>query len=319
MTHILTEEYQTFLKDWMNGAEVVVAHTSGSTGEPKEIALKKQDMIASAQATNKRFGISADSVLFSSLSSHYIAGKMMLIRALTAGCQLITEPPSLIPLRTCPDGCDRIDLMCVVPSQVESLLTNPIAHDKLKNLIIGGAPLNPIVEEALEEMPWNSYITYGMTETCSHVALRKAGEKTYSAMPGITFALDSRGCLIINAPHLSFNVVTTNDSAELISDTEFLWLGRADNAINSGGIKFHPEQLEQLLSSSLNMPFYIHSVTDNKWGDAVAITVEDLSGKLTTESVLNICRELLPKYAVPRVVNIIPQLKRTSSGKIQRT
>lgn len=313
----LTEEYVRFLTDWENDRNTIDAQTSGSTGKPKKILLLKDDMRRSAHATNVRFDITSDSIILSPLSCNYIAGKMMVVRALDAGCSLITEPPSSTPLKNLTFG-DYIDLMCVVPSQVESLLHNPIAIRKLKNLIIGGGPLSAEIEVKLNSMPWKSFVTYGMTETCSHVALRQIGNDFYTAMPGITFSSDLRGCLIIHAPEFSFRKLITNDAVELIDQTTFRWLGRVDYVINSGGIKFHPEMLERVLSREIHMPFYIHSVTHPKWGEAVAITIEDSSDSVHTEDIIQICREKLPKYAIPYEVRIVPQLERTMSGKIIR-
>ncbi len=315
----LTEEYSRFFADWNDGKDTIEAYTSGSTGKPKKILLLKNDMIKSANATNIKFGITAESVLFSPLSSQYIAGKMMLVRAIESGCSLITEKPSSTPLETLPINYDIIDLMCVVPSQVESLLHNSIAADKLRNLIIGGGPLSIELEDKLKSMPWKSFVTYGMTETCSHVALRQIGENYYSGMPGITFSSDSRGCLVIHAAPFSFRKLITNDVVEIINEKAFRWLGRADNVINSGGIKFHPEVLEKLLYADIKAPFFIHSVTHPKWGKAVAITIEDSSGSITPEEIMRVCCQKLPKYAVPYEVRIVTHLKRTKSGKIIRT
>ncbi len=314
----LTKEYELFFKEWLSEEAYVKAHTSGSTGKPKNIQLLKSDMICSAHATNEFFSITENACLFSPLSSNYIAGKMMLVRACEAGCTLLTETPSNTPLKELPQEVKTIDLMCVVPSQVDSLLNNPLAKKTIRNLIVGGAPLSHELEQELEKMPWNTYVTYGMTETCSHVALRKAGSKTYKALPGITFALDNRNCLIITAPSYSFGTLTTNDVAKLYDSTSFQWIGRFDNVINSGGIKFHPEELEFLLSKEIHTPFYIYKVSHAKWGDTVGITIEDPTNTISVNSILGICQRVLPKYAIPSIVNKVSKLPRTSNGKILR-
>lgn len=306
------------MKEWLSEDPFIVAHTSGSTGKPKQILLSKSDMTGSARATNRFFNIDKNSCLFSPLSANYIAGKMMLVRACEAGCSLLTETPSNHPLQELTEGLRSIDLMCVVPSQAESLIGNINATSTIRNLIVGGAPISEHLEQKLSEMPWNTYATYGMTETCSHVALRKIGSSIYNALPGVTFTTDHRDCLIVTAPSYSFGTLTTNDVVKIESPTSFQWVGRYDNVINSGGIKFHPEELEHLLAKELHCPFYIHKVSHPKWGDSVGITIEDPEKTINKNTVIDICNRILPKYAVPAVVNTVCRLPRTTTGKILR-
>ncbi|MDE5941176.1 MAG: AMP-binding protein [Muribaculaceae bacterium] len=302
-----------FIDEWMNCRNYITAHTSGSTGAPKEIRLLKSDMRMSARSTNVRFGITASSRLFCPLSTSYIAGKMMIVRAIEAKCTLIAEKPSNNVMVS--DYGD-IDLMAVVPSQCDKLIDNPTACTRLKNLIIGGAPLSPETERRLAEKPWNSFATYGMTETCSHVALRRCGDNEYEAMPGIEFDTDGRGCLVINAPEFSFRHLVTNDIVSLIDCHTFRWLGRYDNVINSGGIKIHPEEIEKQLVGILPEPFYIHSVADNKWGQTVGVTL--LRCDMDEAEIISLCRNVLPSHAVPRRVRFVNAMRYTSSGKIIR-
>lgn len=303
-----------FMDEWESSAPTVTAHTSGSTGEPKEIHLPKADMRVSARATNARFGIGKESTLVLPLSPDYIAGKMMLVRAAEAGCRIIVEKPSNSPL--CEDCGSSADLMAVVPSQCERLLDNAIAHRRLRNLIVGGAPLSPEMERELAGMPWRTYATYGMTETCSHVALREVGQRVYTAMPGVSFSTDARGCLVIEAPAYSFGTLVTNDAVRLTDSTHFEWAGRYDNVINSGGIKLHPEELEALLAPHIRGAFYLDGIPDRKWGTALRITAEAPAPE--ADELLEICRRVLPRYAVPKSARILASIPRTASGKIKR-
>lgn len=325
----LGDSEQRFLDEWQNSSDYIVAHTSGSTGTPKEIRLLKSDMLQSARSTNARFGITDRSRLLCPLSINYIAGKMMVVRALEAGCTLIMEHPSNAPFLL--DYGD-IDLMAVVPSQCAMLMNNPLARQRVKNLIVGGASIAPDLERALTAMPWHSYATYGMTETCSHVALRNCGCTLYEAMPGITFATDGRDCLIINAPQFSFKHLTTNDIVTLHNSTRFEWMGRFDNVVNSGGIKLFPEQIEKKLEGRLPMPFYLHSLPDAKWGEALTITLlapgcEQNCASATlpdgttisNDDVLTICRKALSAYEVPKHVRFVDHFNYTATGKLKRT
>lgn len=309
----LGESERQFIDEWHNNEPFITAHTSGSTGKPKEIRLLKTDMIQSARSTNRRFGITSSSRMLCPLSVNYIAGKMMMVRAMEAGCELIMEKPSNNAMVA---DYGAVDLMAVVPSQCLQLMKNPVAIKRLKNLIVGGASIPQDTESRLTQMPWQSFATYGMTETCSHVALRHCGESEYEAMPGISFTTDSRDCLVINAPDFSFSQLTTNDIVRLADSSHFHWLGRYDNVINSGGIKLFPEEIEKKLHGALPEPFYIHGIPDGKWGEAVALTL--LTGSISEADALSLCRSILPPHEVPKHIRFVESMAYTHSGKLRR-
>ena len=117
--------------------------------------------------------------------------------------------------------------------------------------------------------------TYGMTETVSHIAVKNlsAGGKSFESIPGITFK-DNMGCLEINAPFISKTPIQTNDKVQLISNTKFKWIGRSSLTINSGGIKFNPENIEKTLSNYYTQPFIISSFPDSVLGEKIVIVFE---------------------------------------------
>lgn len=302
-----------FKDEWLADSDHIVAHTSGSTGTPKEILLPKADMIVSARATNERFSIDYASTIAAPLSINYIAGKMMWVRSHIAGCKLLEMPVS----NEVNINCD-IDLLAIVPSQVESLLSQNDAHKRIKNLIIGGAPLSDTLRHELTAKGFNAFMTYGMTETCSHVALSKIsdGDNMFEAMPGISFASDNRGCLVINAPQYTFKQLVTNDIVKLVSPTSFIWIGRYDNIINSGGIKISPEQLEISIKKFIDKEFYIVGEPDDKWGQIAVMIFEgrkDEERNILQVMCTNLDHRLCPKKAIA-----VDKLPRTSNGKIQR-
>ncbi|MDO4319793.1 MAG: AMP-binding protein [Bacteroidales bacterium] len=261
-----------FLLEWHDPCHYVEAHTSGSTGEPKTIRLLKSDMRLSAMATNSFFGITSRSILALPLSVSYIAGKMMVVRAEEAGCRLLELPVSNDVM------IDReVDLLAIVPSQAESLLAQPDAPRLINHLLLGGASVSADLARRLTQAGFDAYIGYGMTETCSHVALRSlADSEVYTAMPDITFSIDDRDCLVIQSEKFSWGRLVTNDVVRLIDVRHFEWLGRADHAINSGGVKIHPERLEAALRSAIPdlPPFYITKEPHPQWGEAVVMIVE---------------------------------------------
>lgn len=312
----ITMTHSEFLADWNDNRPYVEAHTSGSTGKPKDIRLLKTDMLVSARATNAFFGINSSSFLFCPLSLDYIAGKMMAVRAYAAACHVdFVEPSNNIDL---PDR--SIDLLPVVPSQLDSLLSRHDSLAKVHNLLIGGAAPSPEHCAALADIGVNAYVSYGMTETCSHVALASVADtsRIYHAMPGISFSTTADSRLIINAPAFSFGNMETNDVVELIDVQSFRWTGRADNVINSGGIKLFAEELEALYAGAMSgTPFYVTSVPDSKWGNAVMLVAETSSEHL--DQIRRAVEAIVADHRRrPKHYRAVAALPRTSTGKIRR-
>lgn len=313
-------ELRAFLKEWYNELSYVVGHTSGSTGVPKEIHLHKSDMKASAAMTNAFFNIGPASDLLLCLSVGYIAGKMMVIRALEAGANLVVRRVSASPLA---EEEVKADLAAMVPMQVSETLKNPLSTQRLKQiscLLIGGAPLSCELEERLKSFPVRCYQTYGMTETVSHVALRALNEgKEYFALGKIRFSVDERQCLVVEAPHLQARKFVTNDVVKLRDDQHFEWLGRYDNVVNSGGIKLFPESIEARLSNWITGRFFITFLPDERLGQRLVLVIEGEKweqaeiGKLQRKM-----KELLEHYAVPKEIRFISHFQETSSGKVIR-
>lgn len=303
--------YDEFSKEWADDAPCIHAKTSGSTGEPKDIALLKDDMLASARATNAFFGIDSNSVLAIPLTCDYIAGKMMAVRAYDANCRLLVIPPS----NEFEIGDDHVDLLSIVPSQAECLISHPDWASRVRAVIVGGAALSLDRQDALAKAGYNIYMSYGMTETCSHVALAKIGEP-FRAMPGISFEVDPRGCLIVDVPCMTIGRVVTNDIVELIDRYTFRWLGRYDNVINSGGIKIFPERLEAEISRYVDVDYYIVGIPDDKWGQAVQMVVagdESMRADIENKLKMHLDHRFLPKN-----IHFVRMLPRTNTGKVKR-
>lgn len=303
-----------FLNEWFDDSLYITAHTSGSTGSPKAIKLLKSDMLLSAKATCEFFNITSDSNLVLPLSPNYIAGKMMIVRAIYAGAKLWIESPSNKPLI---QDYGMIDLLPIVPSQSEWLTSGCKYIKNIRNLIIGGGVLSKKQVTDINNLKINAYATYGMTETCSHIALRHISSEIYQTLPNFTISIDNRNCLIIKSNEMSFKELATNDIVNLIDNNHFKWLGRYDNVINSGGIKIFPELIEEKLHGIIPYPFYITSEQDDKWGEIVVLCIE--SEPINTEYILDTIKKTLDKYQVPKKIIFIPQFSRTESGKIKRT
>ena len=308
---------EDFKRQWRDGIDFIEAHTSGSTGTPKPIRLLKSDMRASARATNTFFSIGADSSIAAALSVDYIAGKMMVVRALEAGCKLVELPVS----RTVeiPDGI-ILDLLAVVPAQLQSLLERPELSARIRNLLIGGAAPSALQSDELRKAGYKAFISYGMTETCSHVALAEASDpqRVYHAMPGISFEVDENNCLTVNAPHFSFGKLATRDVVDLLDEKSFMWRGRADGVINSGGLKFYPEELEALYARALQgFDYYVVGRPDEVWGHAVQLVIE--AEEIDCEDIRRRLAAVVSEHRkLPKDIVAVAELDRTTSGKIKR-
>lgn len=313
LIHNIDETTLSFLKEWHNDLPYIIATTSGSTGTPKSIKLLKKDMIKSAMATCNFFYINEDSTLVLPLSTNYIAGKMMIVRAIVSKSNIWIEQPSNQPLKK---DYGIIDLIPVVPSQIDWIISGCQYNNKIKTLLVGGGNLTISKEKNLLSLGIDAYVSYGMTETCSHIALRKISNPIYETLSGISISQDSRNCLIINAPQFSYKHLVTNDIIELIDDKHFIWKGRYDNVINTGGVKIYPEKIEYKLSQLITQPFYIIGEKDEFWGEIIVLYIE--AKDINKTRLLEKISEILDKFEIPKKIVCVETFKYTHSGKIKR-
>ena len=315
------EKIGSFLLDWLKPTSYIEVYTSGSTGKAKKIRLKKQHMINSAMATARFFKLPSATTALLCLPAEYIAGKMMLVRAMFLGWQLDTVPPSSNPL----DQVFKVyDFSAMTPFQLD----NSIARLHLvKKLIIGGGTVSPRIRKMLVDIDTKIYETYGMTETSSHIAAKrlnprkkKKPSRSFKLLPNVSIAQDERGCLIIKAPNILDEEIVTNDVVEIVTYKRFNWKGRYDNVINSGGIKLFPEQIEKKLNKELDHRFFITSMPDDSLGEKVVLFVEDDFSEDTLAELQQIIDNMksLDKYEKPRKIYLIGKFEETPNGKIHR-
>ncbi|MDE6637559.1 MAG: AMP-binding protein [Muribaculaceae bacterium] len=316
---------EEFEKIWHDDSEFVECFTSGSTGKPKEIRLSKEFMIKSAIRTNRFFEISSESRLHTCLDFIYIASKMMTVRADVAGCKLTSETPSSHPLGGVSKN-EEIDLLSVVPAQMEWILDSADKWSGIKHILIGGSAIPPMLRRRIALSGYDAWETYGMTETASHIALRKVDEEDFpfAALEGISVEVNGEGCLVITLP--DGEKLVTNDLAEMVDENRFRILGRADNCVISGGIKIIPEELERRLGPFIAFDYCLSSVPDKKWGEKLVIVVESEEGSLSTDLIKEAVGVRLRQYRkildlgvkAPKDVVCIREFPRTSNGKIDR-
>lgn len=312
----------SFLKEWNNGSPYVEVQTSGSTGVPKRMKVEKRRMLNSARITCDFLGLKQGDTALLCMSTAYIAGKMMVVRAIERGLQLISVEPSGHPLKTTQEGLPPcIDFAAMVPLQVYNSLQVPEERERLRNirhLIIGGGAIDAQLEEALKDFPHAVWSTYGMTETLSHIALRRLNgpmaSQWYVPFDGVTLSASEDGCLVIDAPAVHDGLLVTNDMVELRDDGSFRVLGRKDNVVCSGGIKIQMEEVERLLQPHLSIPYMITRAKDERLGEAVALLMEGDSA----DEVKQVCERVLPRYWQPRRFVVVDRLPLTETGKPAR-
>jgi O-succinylbenzoic acid--CoA ligase len=315
------EDYGDFLLHWIDKEPTIEVKTSGSTGVPKKVVLKKQNMVNSALATGKFFNLEAGDTALLCLSGAYIAGKMMLVRAMVLGLELDWVEPSASPLL----GTNKTyDFGALVPLQLENSLGE---IDRIKTLIVGGATLSKSLKEKAQKAKSRIYETYGMTETITHIAVKKinldegvrseVGGNNFNTLPNITLQQDERDCLIINAPEMNPEPIITNDIVDLHSETEFSWLGRYDNIINSGGVKLIPELIEHKLAPIIKDRYFVVGIPDKKLGQKAILLVEkkDDGGEIFDKIK---ALKTLEKYEVPKDMLCVKAFVETVNGKISR-
>lgn len=310
------QKTKKFIQQWNNNADVIIQKTSGSTGSAKSVKIKKQWMIASAKKTIKYFDLQKGNTALLCLPIDYIAGKMMVVRAMVGNLHLLNIDPKGTP--DIPD--DTIHLAAMVPLQVQNLIDSGYSFKNIKTLIIGGAAINYKLQQAIKNLPCAVYATYGMTETCSHIALQRLNgsnpDNEFQLLDGFSIKSNHKGCLIIEAPGIMQKPIVTTDLVEILSDKKFKWLGRTDNVINSGGIKIIPEDIENNLSAILHTQCIVVGLPHNILGQQAVLVIE--KNKQNNKINIKQFEGIIEKHKTPKAVYYIDAFPRNQSMKIDR-
>ncbi|WP_426475118.1 AMP-binding protein [Chryseobacterium balustinum] len=308
-----------FLKEWFSESKTVKVQTSGSTGIPKIIEVEKEKMLNSAKMTCNFLDLQEGDTALICLPVEYISGKMMVVRAITRKLKLIISDPSLKPLENLNEN---IDFCAMTPLQVEN------SSDKIhfiKYLIIGGAAVSESLKKKISQTfplshsPTQIYETYGMSETLSHIALKKTyptQDEYFSVFDGIEISTDERNCLKISAPQLNSEILQTNDLVEIKNRNQFKFLGRIDNVINSGGAKIFPEQLEALVKKDVPNEVVFLGIKDESLGQKLILVIEGRESELLNLQLSTINYQ--QKFHKPKEIIFIEKIPRTPNGKVNR-
>ena len=314
-----------FCEKWLSGQQEFILKTSGSTGEPKPIHLTRFQMEASAKLTGKTFNLGQGDKALVCLNVDYIAGITMLVRGMVLGLELTIIEPNSNPLLNLEN--QKFDFVAFVPLQIQNILQdkNQVeALNKMKAIIIGGAAVNEVLEQEIQKLKVPVYSTYGMTETVSHIAIRRLnGENksgNFQVLEGVTIGVDERNCLNIIADASNNELIKTNDIVEIINEKEFKLIGRFDNIINSGGVKIQLEKVEKIVEEFIqNSRFFAYGINDLALGQKLILVIEaDFFSEEDKFDVLQKLRENLSKYEIPKQIFTINTFSETPTDKIDK-
>lgn len=330
---------EDFLSEWNNDSDTVLVHTSGSTGKPKPMMVEKKRMLNSARITCDFLGLKPGDSALLCMSLDYIAGKMVVVRSIERHLHLISVPPSGHPLK---DVDEEITFAAMVPMQVYNTLQVPEERERLsriRHLIIGGGAIDAALEKELQSLPGDIAIwsTYGMTETLSHIALRRINgdepSEWYQPFDSVHISQTEEGCLVIDAPQVCAETLVTNDIVEIepyiynkVEKLRFRIKGRKDNVICSGGIKIQIEEVETLLKPHLEKPFMLAKKKDEKFGEIAVLLSEDEDIKKVEATVRRLLSDESEKssdhkkykYWIPKEFRYVEHLPLTETGKPKR-
>lgn len=311
------KEIDDFLDLWNNPNDFVPINSSGSTGDPKQILIKKDAMRNSALRTIEFFDLKKEDVLYSCLSCSTIAGIMMIVRSIVGHQKIIIGPVSIDSLKFLEEP---VSFVAMIPAQAERLITDfPEKCVLIKKVLLGGGIINEDLSYNLYKLKdTDFYQSYGMTETISHIAIRSLTglpENSYFLLKGVKIGTDDRECLWLTDEVTNSGLIQTNDIVVIQSPNSFKWIGRWDNVINSGGKKFFTEELEEKISSLVNAPFFIGPVPHKIWGEQITL--------FTTDKKLEISKgnlgKVLDDHEIPKEIRVINEFIFTRNHKINRS
>ncbi|NOU46530.1 MAG: AMP-binding protein [Bacteroidales bacterium] len=316
---LLVRQVIQFYNEWINDSDLISLQTSGTTGPPKTILVSKQAMMESAIATIKHLGLKCGMKALLCLSPDFIAGKMMIVRAMVSGMNLITTDVSANPVENL---AQPIDFTALVPLQVSHILKqSPEKFKIIDQLIIGGSAIDSSLEEALQGIETKCFHTYGMTETLSHIALRPINgiDRTdwFTPFENIELSLDNRGCLTILAPFIQQTPILTNDLA-ILDERKFKIIGRIDDVIVSAGRKIHPEIVERKIRHLFNKAFIISSLKNESAGEIIVLYCEENHGIKSLYQLWNQLLVVLEAHEMPRQIIPVKQIPYLANGKLDR-
>jgi len=307
-----------FMITWLDDSDSIIQFSSGTTGKSRRLNLLKKSMIRSAENTCRFFNLTSGMTAVLCLPIHYIAGKMMIVRSMVAGMNLhLVEPKSTPDL----SAVESAEFSAMVPLQVFNILKDRSFSIPVRKLLIGGTEITPGFINLVQSVPAEVFASYGMAETCSHVALRRLNgpdtQDAYHALPEVSLTSDKRGCLVISAAYLPDQIIT-NDLVKFTGAGSFVWLGRYDNLINSAGIKIVPEEVEAAVMAKAGLECTVVGLPDERFGQKAVMVFESNKSPDDISGIKNRLESLLPAHWLPKKIFRVEKFPRNDSFKIDR-
>lgn len=299
----------------------ILQKTSGTTGDPATHILRRESLVLSAEKTLDFFKLVPDDRILHCLPVHYVAGKLMVVRALVGGLHLLLTEPSGRPLR---NHRDPLAFAAMVPLQVHESLVNGDSFSALSTLLIGGGKLPHSILKKLDRLDQTAvYESFGMTETYTHFALKRVNgpqpDEGFRLLEGVKISQDERDCLVVDVKGITNGPFTTRDLVEIhAGGKSFTWLGRYDHVINSGGIKLFPEILEEQIRKLIQHNCLLLSEPDERLGNRLVLLVESTDKNPPLDAWLELLKSGLSPYELPRRIVSCREIPRNQSMKMDR-
>jgi O-succinylbenzoic acid--CoA ligase len=306
----------------------VVIATSGSTGQPKAVALTAAALTASASASLARIGAGPGERWLCCLPVFHIAGIGVLVRSLITGLDPVVTA-SVSPEILAASGCAHVSL---VPTQLRRLLAAGAGPGRVRTVLLGGAAAPGDLLAEARRAGWRVVTTYGMSETC--------GGCVYDGVPleGVRVRLSEPDSVIEIAGPVLFSGYLgplspgpareprdvwfrTSDLGSWAADGRLLVRGRADDLINSGGEKVFPGEIEAALGRCAGVAdVVVIGLPDAEWGEAVTAFVvpADAADPPDLGRLKSHVRQVLSAHAAPRRLVVVPEFPLLPSGKPDR-
>ena len=303
----------------------MVVQTSGTTGAPKTVEHPRDAVLASVHDTLQHWDLKPGTRALLALPTSFVAGQAMVVRAIEGAWDLELIPPSSSPSWTQPQ-----DFVALTPHQAQGWIDKGQGQTRL--LLLGGGPvsaslLTKLLRSGRIEEVWESY---GLSEALTHVATRQLSQLSdlhapFHPLPSVTVGVNEHGCAVLDAPSRGVSQLTTNDCIEELPEGGFVWLGRADEVVNTGGILVHPSEVERAFESF--MPSWVSDWAafgrkDETLGSALVLRLSGTPPEgEDSDALLHTWRErlkdLLGPAKTPRILEW-GDLPRTERGKLHR-
>ena len=294
-------------------APAIVVRTSGTTAEPREVALSYGNWLWSALGSAAALDHPGTERWLCALPLTHVGGLSILLRSVIAGTTVLLhegwDTDAVL------FGLDDATIVSLVPTTLQRLLDAGLREPPaLRCALLGGAPIPPALLDRAREARVPVAPTYGLTEACSQVTTH--GFPLFCTR--VRLAEDRE--IIVSGPTVAGGgELHTGDLGRWDSVGRLEVVGRKADTIISGGENVAPAEVEAVLEEHPAVAeAAVHGRADPEWGEAVVATVV-LKGEATPEELQAYARERLPGFKVPKAVAVSDEpLPRTGSGKLLR-